>query len=452
MYRLFIILLSTSLLSVQANALTLEEALVSAYNNNDDLKINRRDFLTAIEQFSQAFSRFVPSVNASLDSTTLRQKGKGQFASGTPSIETKKLQKGIGLEQTVFNGGKGVAGLKATQSIFRSARAQYYTKEQDTIFKAIDAYVTCYETKERLDIAETSVKSNQKQLEAMQEKLNVGESTQTELASARAALSLAETKKLTAYANFQAAKAKFTQIFGTEPLDITLPEVPADLPQSFEEFVLKSMRTNQEIESAKHTISVSKAKEHMAKADLLPKVSFSVDAGRNYYDPETAGTSQTNGMSVSSTLSVKVPIIPSGGAVYSKIREAKLSTRNDAIRLDAKVKQINADCISNWEGFNTAKSSIISTTEGVKAAQIAYDGSVQEELVGTKTILDVLTSEERLNETKLAKVDATKQYILAAYQMKTLMGQLTAKSLHLKVNYFDPEQEFKNVKTKIIGF
>lgn len=450
MYR-FIVIIVAGLLTFEASAITLEEALVSAYNNNDDLKLNRREFLLATEQFPQALSGFMLSVGASFETSTSRQKSKGQYSGGASSTELKSIEKGIKLEQPIFNGGGSVAALKAAQSTFRSARAQYYSKEQSVFLQAIEAYVNCYVTKERLDIAETSVKSNQKQLEAMQEKLNVGESTQTELASARAALSLAETKKLTAYANFQSAKANFTKIFGVEPLDITLPEIPTSLPLTFEEFISKSMKANQDIENAKHATSTSKANENIAKSKLLPDVKFTVQSGRTYYDPEIPG-SKTNSLGISSGISVNVPIIPKGGAPYSDIRQAKLATRSSAIKLDAAVKKVNADCISYWEGFNTAKYSITSSTEGVEAAQIAYDGAVQEELVGTKTILDVLTSEERLNDTKLAKVEATKQYILAAYQMKTLMGQLTAKSLHLKVNYFEPEQEFKNIKTKIIGF
>jgi outer membrane protein len=116
------------------------------------------------------------------------------------------------------------------------------------------------------------------------------------------------------------------------------------------------------------------------------------------------------------------------------------------------LKQNNSNCITSWEGFNAAKSKIIAATQGVDAAQIAYDGTVEEEKVGSKSILDVLNAEDRLNKAKIQKVGAYKEHILAAYQMKSLIGQLTAKSLKLNVTYFIPEQEFKKVKMKIIGF
>ncbi len=106
-----------------------------------------------------------------------------------------------------------------------------------------------------------------------------------------------------------------------------------------------------------------------------------------------------------------------------------------------------------WEGFEAAKSRIVAANQGVDAAQISYDGTVQEEIVGSKTILDVLTAEEKLYEAKITRVDAYKSSVLAAYQMKLLTGELTAQSLKLKVKYFSPEEEFKTIKKKMfIGF
>ena len=89
----------------------------------------------------------------------------------------------------------------------------------------------------------------------------------------------------------------------------------------------------------------------------------------------------------------------------------------------------------------------------MEAAQISYDGTVQEEIVGSKTILDVLDAEQKLYEAKITRVDAYKNSVLAAYQMKLLTGELTAQNLKLTVKYFSPEEEFKTIKKKMFrGF
>ena len=77
---------------------------------------------------------------------------------------------------------------------------------------------------------------------------------------------------------------------------------------------------------------------------------------------------------------------------------------------------------------------------------------IQEEMLGSKTIIDVLRTEERLNKARETRVEAKKLLITSVYELKSLTGDLTAKNMSLKVNYFSPESEFKKIKRKIVGF
>jgi outer membrane protein len=155
---------------------------------------------------------------------------------------------------------------------------------------------------------------------------------------------------------------------------------------------------------------------------------------------------------VTSTLSVTVPILSKGGVEYSDIRRAKYQTRKAVLQLDAQMKQIKSNCKATWEAFNAAKTRIDATTQGVKSAEVAYEGTMQEEMLGSKTIVDVLTFEERLNKAREARVEAQKEMILASYRIKSLMGELTAEKMKLPVEYFNPDAEFKKIKLRIVGF
>ncbi|WPY00283.1 TolC family protein [Candidatus Trichorickettsia mobilis] len=440
--------------NLSALALDLQEAMTSAYNNNDAFKISRRTFINEIEQFPQALAGFLPDVSASVNSSNNKSKNIGQFA--TNASERKTLQNNLTVTQSIFSGGSGVAGLKAAQSAFKASRGKYYASEQQTLLDAIQAYLNYVEAQELYKVSESSVNSNKKQLEAVTERLKVGESTETELAGAKAGLAVAETNMLTSYANLQSLKANFIKMFGTEPVNTNMPTIPEGLPSTFDELSKRSLAANPSIDQVRHTINAAKANETVAKSTLLPQVNFQVQTGKTLYDPETpAGlfnSATANSKSVTSSVSVQIPLFTKGGADYSRIRQAKNSTRNTVLQLDDLLKQNNSNCVSSWENFVAAKSKITATTQGVEAAQISYDGTIEEEKVGSKSILDVLNAEDRLNKAKTDKVAAYKQYVLAAYQMKALIGQLTAKSLKLKVTYFEPEQEFKKAKMKIIGF
>jgi outer membrane protein len=433
-------------------AVDLPDALSSAYNNNGELKIIRQNFLSEIEQFSAAFSGFMPNISYNINSNISKNKPNSQYAPNFPTRETKSQQNTLILEQPIFSGGSSVANLKAAQSAFRASRAKYYAEEQRVLLSLIKNYLDCYGAKEKYEISEISLKTNKHQLATIEEKLKLGEATSIDLASAKASLAVAETNRLNVYANYQATKATFIRVFGIEADDIAMPPMPDNLPNSLDALIEKAINVNPSIDSTRHSVRSHKAVETAARAELLPKVNFRVESGKTIYTPEVRGEN-LNSRSTTSTLSVNIPIYSHGGSEYSKIRKAKNSTRSAAIQLDDTIKQIRASAIGSWEGFEAAKSKIIATSQGVEAAQIAYDGIMQEEIVGSKTILEVLTAEEKLYNAKISKVDAYRDCILAAYQIKSLLGELTAKSLKLKVKYFTPEDEFKGLKKKlIIGF
>ncbi len=449
MYK-FIYFAISILLNYSIYAVNLSDALSGAYNNNSELQIIRQNFLSEIEQFSIAFSGFMPSISYNIDYRTNKNKPHSQYVT-TFSKELKLQQGSLTIEQSIFSGGSSIAALKAAQFAFRASRAKYYAKEQEIFLNLIKTYLDCYEAKEKYKISKISLKVNKQQLTIIKEKLKLGEATSIDLANAKAYFAESVTKKLTLYANYQAIKANFVRMFGIEAHDIAIPLIPSNLPDSLEGLIHRAIIVNQNIDNIRHNIESQKAIELVAKSELLPKVSFKIQSSRSYYVSETFPN--INDSSTTTILSVNIPIYSQGGSEYSKIRSAKSDTKRAAIQLNDTIKQIKADAISSWEGFKVAKSKIIATLQGVKAAQIAYDRTIQEEIVGSKTIIDVLNAEEKLYNAKVSRVDAYRESILAAYQMKSLVGEVTANSLKLRVKYFTPEDEFKKLKKKlIIGF
>jgi outer membrane protein len=454
MRKIFLLSL-TAVLSTNASAVTLEQALTSGYNHNEELQIIRTDFLDEIEKFPRALAGFMPRISANLDSTDSKIKNKSKLPRTTADTTTSnnlRYNKSITLEQPLFDGWSSVNALKAAQSAFRASRGDYYAKEQDAFLKEINVYLDCVAAGEKYAISKVSVRSNKTQLEAMTEKFKLGESTETEVATAREGLATAEANQAVAYADFESSKANFYRFFGTEPVDIKMPEIPLGLPTSLPSLIKIATEANPSIDKARHSTFSSKAGENAAKGELLPKVSFRIQGGKTDYNPEQSNNGTVNNLSVTSTLSVNVPILSKGGIEYSDVRKAKYQTRKAAIGLESAIKQVHASCKASWSALEAAKMRIDATTQAVNAAEVAYEGMRQEEMLGSKTIVDVLRAEERLNSARDSRIEARKGLVLAAYRIKTLTGDLTAKSMNLKVDYFEPEAEFKKVKMKIVGF
>ena len=453
MYRLVLFTFITLNFS-NSLALELNEALKSGYNNDEKLKIIRSDFLNEIEQFPRALAGFMPKISAGFDATDSKVTRKSNIAAGldNTSTDNSRYSKTLTLDQSIFNGGSSVAELKAAQSAFRASKGDYYAKEQNIFLEEITNYLNCVEATEKYNISKISVKSNRTQLEAVKEKFKLGESTETEVASAESGLATAQANQSIAYANFEAAKAEFLRVFALEATGIKMPELAANLPNSLEELVEIAIAANPNIISSQHSTKASKAGEYAAKGALLPQVSFRIQSGDTRYSPEDQLRQNFNSNSVTSTLSVNVPILSKGGVEYSDIRRAKYKTRKAVLQLDTQIKQIKSQCKASWEKFNAAKTRIAATSQGVKSGEIAYEGMLQEEMLGSKTIIDGIMSEEKLSKAREARVEAQRELILASYNIKSLMGELTAEKMKLPVEYFNPDQEFKKLKLRIVGF
>jgi outer membrane protein len=450
------LLLTISLLALlinNAQAVKLEEALKSSYNHHEDFKSKRVEFIDSLEKFPRALASFMPNISA--DAEYFKRNSKRNAP--TPDTlnnprrsEISNYTRSLSVNQSIFEGFGGIAGLRSAQSAFRASRAEFYATEQSIMLKVIESYINLVEARERYDIATISVNSNKTQLDAVQEKFYVGEATETDLASMKQAMASAEARQAGSLSSFESAKAEFARVFGVEPKDVNMPNAPQDLPKSFEELKEIALAINPSLEAARHRIASLKADESKAKAEILPKVQLIMRGEDNY--PNNPAGQNNNTYNFTSTIRVSVPILSKGGAEYSEIRHARNQKRKAAIDLDSIIKQIHSNTTSIWLGFKASTTRVHAASEAVKAAEVAYEGMIQEERLGSKTILDVLQAQEKLNKVREEEVSARKDLVLAAYQMKSLMGHLTAKALKLNVKYFEPEQEFKKIKSKIIGF
>ena len=450
-----IILLCTTLLFTQnVYAMDLKEALSNAYRTNENLKSAQQKFLFEAEDFPQALAGFLPDVSMDISSSKQKQTIIGKNAGNNTTSESgPDVSRSLSVKQNLFNGGRSAYAIKIAQAGFLEIKATFYSAEQKILTDSLTAYLGLCGAKEKYDIAVTAVDFYSQALEMAREQLKVGEATITDVAAAEAQLAKAQSGKSQQFANLLTAKATFKTVVGIEATDdISFPDAPDDAPETIEHFKAVVEKSNFDLMAAKSKMAQSKDTVKAAHGALLPKVDLSVSEGRNYYDQETAGNNHLNNRSVSTSVSVKIPILTAGGIDHSKIRQSKAQSRQAVYALDYARKDVSSKVISTWEGFVSMKDAMISATEATRAQTLALEGIRSEYSVGTKTMLEVLRQQDQLNQIKSQAVDIQTQYLTSAYQLKALMGKMTAKQLKLDVKYFDPEYEFRNVKHKIVGF
>ena len=150
------------------------------------------------------------------------------------------------------------------------------------------------------------------------------------------------------------------------------------------------------------------------------------------------------------TLNLTMPLYQKG-AVYSKLRAAKQSARESSLKLEEAERNVREASAKAWESLNSAEARIRSFTAQIDSAEIALEGVQREAAVGSRTVLDVLDAEQELLDAKISLIGANKEQVVASFQLREAVGQLTAKSLALPVKRYNPMSHYNEVRSKWFG-
>jgi len=145
-----------------------------------------------------------------------------------------------------------------------------------------------------------------------------------------------------------------------------------------------------------------------------------------------------------------VPIYQGGGD-EAAVRRAKQLHSETQLQIFQAARQVRQSVSTAWENFIASKDTIRTNQVAVSANQTAYDGVVQQQQAGDRTILDTLNAEQELINSQKSVVISQRDTMVAAYQVLASTGQLTARDLGLRVNYYDPQQYYDENASRWFG-
>ena len=197
---------------------------------------------------------------------------------------------------------------------------------------------------------------------------------------------------------------------------------------------------------ARHGERAARQRVIEISGELLPTVSVSGGISRAL-DLSDSNT-ETDRMEL--TGRVTVPLYQSG-AVSSRVRAAKHAVAQRRNEFLQAVRAAVTTATKRWEDYRTAEAGIAAFTEAVRAARIALEGVEQEALVGSRTVLDVLDAEQELLDARVSLVRARRDLVVATYALRSAVANLTAGSLELEVELYDPRENYRKTRERWYG-
>ena len=436
--------------TVPAGAQSLEEALSAAYATNPTLQAARAALRATNEQVPQALSNWRPRVTLEgsggvqeLDSTN----GSSSLSSSDEAITSYPLSAELSVTQPLYRGGRTQADTRRAEATVWAGRANLVDSEQDVLFRSASAYMDVWRDQSVLELTQNNERVLARQLEAAQDRFEVGEITRTDVAQSETRLARATGDRVEAEGNLTASRAIFEELMGFGPSVLeSAPPVPG-LPASQAEVNALSQENNPGVLAAKFSEEAERHNVRLQFGQLLPELSL-VGTLAHIQDNNST-TDETDRARILAELSV--PLYQQG-FVSSQIREAKQRASQRRIEVDEARRRVGQEAITAWEALQTARAQIEAFQAGVQSAGIALEGVRQENAVGARTILDILDAEQEFLDAQVNLVRAQRDAIVASYQVLQASGRLTARHLGLPVTLYDPQLDLEKVRDIWFGF
>jgi outer membrane protein len=427
-HNLVIASVALLLASTTSNALayTLDDALVSAHENNykilsqfESLESNKIDKV-------KAYTGFLPTIQAGIASTKTDlknplAKADQRAAQAAGRSKDKVNTKSLVVSQPIFKGGETFANIKIAENALEAGQSEFKAVSNDISLQTISAYEGILRAK---DIHEYSV-SNEKvfaeNLKLIKTKFKHGEVTKTDVLQSESRYSSAIAERERSYGDLKSAEASFVRVIGSE-LPEGLDPIVLDnvvLPETFDELLDISLKNNPSLIAKKYSAEAAKHSVTRSYSVVLPKVTAKAEFDRTDL-PKASGTLNDSN---TYTLNLSVPIFQSGSE-YADIFKAQHAAKKEDYDYKEVERQVRENAVKAWNNYKVSQAVIKSSDEAIKAQEKALAGVREEAKAGTRTTLDVLNEQQVLFSTKVRKRNATKDLVESVYSILQLMGSL----------------------------
>jgi len=430
MKKIILILFIFSLSITKSFGIGLNEALIQAYNNNKELNAERENIKVSKEELKISRSEYLPSATIT-GSKSQENTNEITDRDGKDTIieDVNPLTKSIKLEQTLIDFGRGAEYDKSKIGIIL-AEAKLLKKEQEILYKAAEAFTDLILANENLNNNLNNFKLLERQVETDQVRLERGQITISDLSQSESSLAGAQAQYIQAENDVVTKKLNYENVIGKisnnenlqKPLEIVL-----EIPKSLTEAIELSKKNNPNIKIAKFELEQSKKDLKIAKSDLAPTATLSLE--RSYTEDLSTTIDEKEKDTIKATLSWP---FYSGGKKRATINKNQSLLDRKKLLLDNAIKTNETNVASAWSNLQSSKSLLSSVKSQVRAAEIANEGISAEYDRGSRSTLDVIQSSTLLLNAKISLANSERNYVLSQYNLLKSVGLLNSSFLNIK--------------------
>ena len=427
--------------------LSLESSLDYALQNNPEFKIAEKEVQKSRAGVWEAYSNILPQLdgtvnyqhNWKIQESTIPNFIKTMLGPAAPEGMPDYVQIAFGLENTLiygakvnqplFLGGAGFAGIQIAAAARDATEQVYEAKKQTLIYRTATAFYSCLLTKELIAVQEEALAEAQANLDLVLKKYNVGMASGFDKMRAQVDVANSQPVLIAAKNNYRLAMTQLRTVLGLEKdAEIEVAGEFVYIEEDLKDFTLPelqeiAMQNRPEILALKHQKIISQKQVTIARSEFLPKLFFTTDYSFMAMKNDLNFNQNDFSEGFYSALSLQIPLFH-GFRSMKGYEKAKLDNKIFYDTEKQYVDVINAEVEVAYNNFLEGKEKFLSARETVEMAKesLRLANLMYEE--GANTQLDVLTSQLALNRARLTYASSLYDYQVARYQLRKAVGKL----------------------------
>jgi outer membrane protein len=410
----------------EAPSVTLAEAIRLSERVQPDVVRATAAIRTAGAQRKNAWGSFLPTFSASSSANDFFSEGAvrvdpvtGQLTGGNSS--NRSITTSLSANVDLFTGFRRRAELRASRAGEEAADASLIDARFQQALNTTNQFLDALAGAQLVGVRESSVRRAEEQLKTAVAKLRAGSATRSDSLRSLVTLGNARLDLITSQAQLAGAEAGLARLIGqpgrVHALDDStfyrvLPVV--DTQSLRTEALAKSPR----VRSAAASSAAARANVSASQAAYWPSLNLSANTGWN--GSERDDYTLLNQRQIS--LALRWTLFNGFDRELTIVQREADRDLAEATASDAQ-RAVEAELITGLAELDAARSRIEITGTSVVAAREDLRVVQERYRLGLSTIVDLLTSQEALNQAEVDVVNARFDYLRAKAQIEALIGR-----------------------------
>ena len=329
--------------------------------------------------------------------------------------------------------------LSQSDNQLAQAEADYEAEQQDLFVRTAKAYFAVLSALDNLDFANAERRALERQLAQADRKFAVGTVAITDLSEAQAGFDLAVANTIAAQRALSVAKAALREIIGQADIELLPMSLEPPLlepsPPKLEDWSELAQRNNLVIIAAENRAEVARKNIEVQFAGHLPTLDLVASVGINDTDRPAGlvANSQTVG------LQMNMPLFQ-GGAVNSRVRQSQHQLDAAKQELVKNRRSVEKQIQDAFYGVQYSINQVKALKAAVESTRTAVEATEAGFRVGTRTMVDVVTSERNFYRAQRDHAVARYDYITNSLALKQGASILTRQDIMLVNAWLGPQK------------